>query len=415
MSNYKMIDQCRLCDCTFLIKRLTLTPTPPANEFLDRPKEQEVFPLELLECGDCGHIQLSCVVDPSRLFSNYVYVSGTSPSFVKHFENYATNVIEKFVLQPNDFIVEIGSNDGTLLNFFQNAQMKVLGIDPAKQISERANQNGIETWNEFFDDSTVSRIKEKAKIVVANNVMAHIEDLKGVVKNIKNILADDGVFIFEVSYLVDMCEKITFDLCYHEHLSYHHIGALKHFFTKMGMKLFDVKKIDTHGGSIRCFVSHQQSEYKVSDKIYEMMTYESSIGLKTEVELDFPASSIFHHMKSKIDHIQNELVSRLVELKSRGKTICIYGMPAKITTLMFKFQLGNDLIDFGIDDSFMKIGKYSPGKHIKVLSSKVLYSRKPDYCLIGAWNFADQIIEKHQEYLNQGGHFIVPLPEIREI
>jgi len=206
-------DNCRLCESSSIVKLFSLAPTPPANAFVNNNSLNEVqacYPLDLFLCNDCYHVQLNTVVDPDILFKDYVYVSGTSPSFIKHFENYALDVINQINLKKGGFVIDIGSNDGTLLSKFKNLGMDVLGIDPAVEISRIANENGIETINKYLNKQVVKEIldlKGSADLICANNVFAHIDDLIGTTKNIKNLLKDNGVFIFEVSYLLDVYEK----------------------------------------------------------------------------------------------------------------------------------------------------------------------------------------------------------------
>src|SRR5215469_16163821 len=248
---------CRLCGGPRLISVLELAPTPPANAFVPREelgKTQQRFPLDVFFCEDCTHAQLLDVVDPSVLFENYVYVSGTSPSFVAHFESYARGIMEQFRPQPGGLVLDIGSNDGTLLRFFQKAGMKVLGIDPARNIAQEATRNGIPTLATFFNPQLAKQLRGEhgpASVITANNVFAHIDNLEGVVEGIRTLLAPDGVFVFEVSYLSDVFEKTLFDTIYHEHLDYHSVKPLVPFFRRLGMELIEAQRVSSHGGSLR--------------------------------------------------------------------------------------------------------------------------------------------------------------------
>jgi SAM-dependent methyltransferase len=393
---------CRLCHDTDLSMALSLTPTPPANEFVANPKvEQDCFPLELFKCNACEHYQLLDIVDPNRLFKNYVYVSGTSPVFVRHFRNYACDLVSSFDPAPKSLVVDIGSNDGTLLREFRNNGLRVLGVDPACNIATEAFDNhGIFTIDDFFNQEVAREIVEhhgKATLITANNVFAHADDLDEITLGVKNLLEDDGVFTFEVSYFGDVVAHNLFDTIYHEHLSYHTIKPLIKFFQKHSLKLFNVKHIDTHGGSIRGYVCHASNpNHRAMDNCHEG-------------EINIAGLS------DKIEQLKQDLSARLHELKSQGKTIVAFGAPAKATTLMYHFDLGEGIIDFVVDDSLLKQGLYTPGKHIPVLSSSALYEQKPDYVVILAWNFAEPIIKQHQKFIEQGGHFIVPIPELKEV
>ena len=251
---------CRLCEGNNLDSVLDLTPTPLANEFVtsDLIKiDQPTFPLGLSLCEDCSHVQLKHVVNRNAMFTDYVYVSGTSKVFVEHFKNYAKQVLDTFKPEKHSLVIDIGSNDGTLLKFFQDAEYKVLGVDPAKNIAKLANDSGIETLIDFFDSKLAEEImidRGRAEVILANNVFAHIDNLSDVTLGIRDLLTEDGIFIFEVSYLKDVVEKNLFDTIYHEHLSYHSLKPLTKFFHRHGMKIIDAREVSSHGGSLRVTV-----------------------------------------------------------------------------------------------------------------------------------------------------------------
>jgi len=370
----------------------------------------EIYPLDVFFCEDCAHVQLLDVVDPKILFENYVYVSGTSPVFVAHFEFYATDVIHSLGLQKGDLVVDVGSNDGTLLRFFKEAGMRVLGVDPAKEIARRATESGIETLPHFFTPETAAAVWEKmgpAKVVTANNVFAHVDDMRGFVRGVKGLLAEDGVFVFEVSYLADVYTKTLFDTIYHEHLAYHSVKPLVRFFEENDMELIEALRVDTHGGSLRGIAQLSGVGRPVGDSVGE------ALALEKELRLD--RANTFRSFAGKIDDLKRELGVLLGNLKAEGKRIAGFGAPAKATTLMYHFGIGPEIIDFIVDDSSLKQGLYSPGHHIPVLPAPAIYERKPDYLLVLAWNFADPIMRKHDRYKDKetGGKFIVPLPELR--
>lgn len=411
MNKYYKRESCRLCKGKNLDLVIHLSPTPPANAFVSKEEignPQDVFPLDVYFCNDCMHLQLLDVVDPEILFSNYVYVSGTSPTFVKHFENYANEIINFIGDASSSLVVEIGSNDGTLLSFFKKKGFTVLGIDPAKDIANNATKAGIETLNDFFSEKLSKSIQKrygKAKIIAANNVFAHIDDVDNIIAGIKNLLAKDGVFVFEVSYLVDVIENTLFDTIYHEHLDYHTVKPLQTYFSSNGLELIDVRKVNTHGGSLRGIVQIKGGPRKKSHSVTEFIDYERSRG--------FHAPALFTEFSIRIKEHCKELNKLLGQLKSDGKRIAGFGAPAKVTTLMYQLGIGNEIMDFIVDDSQYKQYLYSPGKHIPVLPASELYEKMPDYAVILAWNFADAIIKNHEQYLTRGGKFIVPLPKIR--
>jgi SAM-dependent methyltransferase len=402
---------CRLCDGTRFHKVLNLIPTPPANAFVPSERRSEIqicYPLDVYFCDSCAHLQLMDIVDPEVLFRNYVYVSGTSPSFIRHFEEYASDCIARFNPLRGALAVDIGSNDGTLLRFFKSAGMSILGIDPARKIAEEATRQGLETWPEFLSPSIVRRIvaeKGRASLVTANNVFAHVDDLAGLTKCIHDLLADDGVFIFEVSYAADVHANVLFDTIYHEHLDYHTVAPLLPFFERHGLELFAARRVNTHGGSLRGYVQRRSGPNNRQDSVDILVADERARRLdKITGWTEFAA---------RIDRLGRDLSQTLADLKSKGKRIAGFGAPAKATTLMYRFGLGTDVIDYIVDDSPLKQGLFTPGKHVPVVPWSHTETLWPDYMVILAWNFADAIIANHREYLDKGGHFIVPLPELR--
>ena len=269
---------CRVCTGKSLKSVLSLGSTPPANAFIKSPTEPEqFFPLELSFCSDCGFVQLSHVVSPELLFMDYVYVSSTSPVFVQHFKDLADIVISRFKLQPNSVIVDIGSNDGILLRPFKERGMKVLGIDPAEKIATMAVKSGIETLPVFFTAAVAKDIAKKyskAKVVAATSVFSHVDDLDGFVGGVKELLADDGVFVVEVYYLYELLEKNLFDTIYHEHLSYFTAATVSKLLKRLGMEVFDVSETDTHGGSLRVFAQKSGGPYKIEDSVRRFVAME---------------------------------------------------------------------------------------------------------------------------------------------
>lgn len=389
---------------------LSLVPTPPANAFISAERlgeSQATYPLELVFCESCAHVQLHDVVDPKVLFEDYVYVSGTSAVFVAHFKAYAEDLIQRLHLEAGALVIDIGSNDGTLLRFFAEHGMRVLGVDPARQIAENATRAGIETLPEFFDLNLARRIRESrgpAQLVAANNVMAHIDDLKGAVAGIRELLAPSGVLAFEVSYLVDVYTGVYFDTIYHEHVSYHTVGPLDRFFRENGMELFDVFRVPTHGGSLRGLVQLQGAGRPRSERVDELERLESGLGLgRPQTLVAF---------KDRIEAARSSLTKLLDDLKASGKRIAGYGAPAKTTTLLHHFRIGRETVDFIADDSPLKQGLYTPGTHIPVVAAEAIYDRSPDYLLVLAWNFAESIMAHRAPYAARGGRFIVPLPTL---
>jgi SAM-dependent methyltransferase len=413
---YKLRTQCALCAAPEgkLRSVLELAATPPANEFVrddERSVPQDLIPLTLWLCDVCGHLQLAEIADPKRLFQHYVYVSGTSSVFVAHFARFAAAMAERFALGPSSFVVDVGSNDGTLLKQFQALGIEqVLGVDPAVEIVKEAVAAGVPTREGFFTPAVAAEIRAaqgRADLLCANNVFAHAEDLTGFARGVQTLLGPEGVFVFEVSYLVDVIQKLLFDTIYHEHVAYHAVTPLVRFFEGLGLRLFDAERVDTHGGSLRCYVSQRASARANSERLGLLLKLEQDLGLFT------PA--VYAAFKQRITDRGRQLRARLNEIKANGGRIAGFGAPAKLTTLMYEFGLDQNIIDFIVDDSAWKQGRFTPGTHIPVLPAAQLMERRPDACVVFAWNFADSIIKKHETYSNTGGRFIVPLPELREL
>lgn len=408
-------EDCRLCASRRLERVLSLGSTPLANAFVaeaDRTAPQPRFPLDLWLCRACGHLQLRDVVDPELLFRNYVYVSGTSPVFVEHFRRYAEAMLAFTRMPPGSAVVEIGSNDGTLLRCFQQAGMRVLGIDPARAIAQQAAAQGLPTRPEFFTPELARALKQEgweAALIAANNVFAHADDLGGIADGVAHLLAPSGVFVFEVSYLVDVLDHLLFDTIYHEHLSYHTVTPLQAFFRRHGLELVDAVRVEPHGGSLRGIAQRAGGPWPVSPRVQERVALERERGTAD------PAA--YQAFQARIAGLKAQLLELLRRRKKRGRRIVGFGAPAKATTLMFHFDIGPELMDYVVDDSPWKQGLYSPGHHLPVKPTSALYdpALRPDDALILAWNFAPSILAKHRKFLEAGGEFIVPLPKLEVV
>lgn len=399
------VSECRLCKGKLSEPKLDLGKTPLANEFVKEKKPQDVFPLQVCVCETCGHYQLNETVDPERLFGNYLFVAGTSPINVEHFRQYAVGMVKKFDLKPGSKVLDIASNDGVLLQHFKDLGMSILGIDPAKNIAKIANAKGIETIPEFFTEAYADEMFAKYgqfDLITANNVFAHCPDLIGFAKGVKKLLKPNGIFSFEVSYFHDVCLNILFDTIYHEHISYHTIEPLLPFFLTHGLELFDVERIPNHGGSLRVFVRLLDNK---DAHIYDC--YAAYKLLVSEVGMSMGVASL----QKNIRELGQNLNEKLHSYKAGGKSIAVYGVPAKATTLMYAFGIDEKMIDFAVDDAPLKQGTFMPGKHIPVLPTSTIYERKPDVLLVLAWNFAESIMKTHAAFK---GTWIVPIPELKE-
>jgi len=405
-------DTCRLCGSRNLQLVLSLAPTPIADDYVPAERlaeKQEHFPLDLALCSDCGHTQLLDAVNPDLLFRNYTYRTAVSLGLVDHFRKLAERLIGHLEIGPGSLVVEIGSNDGSMLRFYKERGATVLGVDPATGLAAAATGSGIETIPEFFTPELAARIRRErgpARIVIANNVFAHADALGAIADGIHELLAPDGIFIFEVSYMVDIVEKMLWDTLYHEHLCYHAVKPFENFFRLHGMQLIDVERIPTKGGSIRGTVQRNDGPRQVAPVVGELIALEA--------RLKFGEAQTFLDFGGRIQALKRQLLDLLASLRAQGKTIAGYGASATVTTLLHHFDLG-DKLDFIVDDNVVKHGTYSPGQHIPVLPPSALLERKPDYVVILAWAYAEPIVRKNQAYLENGGHFIVPLPTNRII
>lgn len=403
-------DTCRLCGGRTLDLVLPLTPTPLADAYApSKDIVQEIYPLDLYLCRDCGHVQLLDVVKAGVIYRDYIYETKSSLGLVDHFRNYAQEAVEQFKVPKDSFVVDIGSNDGSLLRCFQGNGMRVLGIDPAVAIAQSATEAGIETWPEFFDLDLARKIKESkglATVITSNNLVANVDDLDGFFEAVRELLAPEGVFLFESFYLVDFINNMVFDFAYHEHLSYFSVIPLLGFCRKHRLRLTDAKHIPTKGGSLRYMIQHEAAKQPSAPHLDEIVSQEKALGTRR--------LETFESFKSKIETAKANLLTELNGLIAKGKTIAGYGASATTTTLVYHFDLG-ELLSFIADDYPAKQNLFSPGYHIPILPSTALYDRRPDYVVIIAWRYWQPIIERHRQFLEQGGHFIVPLPESRII
>lgn len=405
----RKVTTCRMCKGKKLEKIVSLGQSPLANSFLkksDVKNKEHFFPLELLYCKNCKLIQLSYVVNPDLLFKNYLYVSSTSQTFVNHFELFAKDVFSELHLEKEDLVLDVGSNDGILLKPFKKLGCRVLGVDPAENVAPIAEKNGVPTIVAYFTKDIAKGIVHKyghAKIVTGTNVFAHVDDLDELITAVKEVLSPDGVFIIEVPYLVDFLEKNLFDTIYHEHLSYLSVRPLLKLFSRFDMEVFDVKRVSSHGGSIRVFVKRKVALYPIHISVSQLLKLEQKRGLwKIKTYRDFAR---------KIKKIKIVLIAMLEKLKKENATIVGYGAPAKGNTLLNYFNINQNFLEYIVDDSLLKQGLFTPGMHIPILQSDMIKQTKPDYILILAWNFAESIMKKYSWFVKKGGKFIIPFPK----
>ena len=410
MSKSYLRKSCRICDEESLTKAMSLTPTPPGNDFLTKDelgRDEPVYPLDLYFCEECHHIQLGHVVDPKVLYQkNYSYVSATSSHFVNHLKSYAEDMVERFSLEAGDLVADIGSNDGTCLSFFKEKGMNVVGVDPATEIAEKATKSGINTVADFFGYELAVELRKEygaAKYITSHNACAHIDNLFDVVKGVEHWLNKDGIFVLEVGYFVDVYNNTWFDTIYHEHVDFHTVAPFEKLFARVGMEVITVERITPQGGSIRVMAQKIGGDIKRDNSVDDLIALEYKLGLDRVDTLS--------RFNARINTIRDRLQKLIYSLKKEGKTIAGFGAPTKATTLMAHFGLDETMLDFIVDDNPLKQGLFSPITHIPVLSAEALYDQKPDYLLILAWNFSEPIMKMHEKYSNEIGKFIIPMPE----
>jgi len=411
-SNIHRRTTCRMCQSENLSLVYSLAPTPIGDAYVTSDQlniTQEMYPIDMFMCHDCGLVQLLDVISPEILYGNYIYMTSSSPEMQAHFPKYAEEVVNRIKPVPSALVVDIGSNDGTLLSYFKQYGLRVLGVEPASEIAASATKNGVKTLPAFFTHDLAIRIKEEygsASIITANNVFANVDDLFSLTEGIRALLAPEGVFIFESFYLADVIENKVFDFIYHEHLSAFSVAPVQKFFARMGMQLIDVQRVPTKGGSLRYTVQLAGGPRSVSSSVEDMLDFEKKFKL-------YHPETYTHFLQS-IDHLKQQTLATLKQLKKEGKSIAGYGASITGTTLIYHFDIG-EYLDYLVDDNPAKQGRFSPGLHIPVYPPSVLYERNPDCVLILAWRFAEPIMQKHEKYKNLGGKFIIPVPEFKII
>lgn len=400
-----VVDKCQTCSYQKLQPILFIGYLPPVNEYIPEgtiPAEQLSYPAQLLFCDRCKLVQLGLIVDPTILFpKEYPYTSSTTKVLRDNFKQLSEECATLMPLNKTDLVIDIGSNDGNLLNNFKDNH-KVLGITP-EEIGKIAIKNGIPTILDYFSSKVADQVQKKygkAKLITATNVFAHIEDINDVIKNIKKILATDGVFISESHYLLSLVKTVQYDTIYHEHLRYYSLHSLQYLLGMHGLEIFYAREIPPHGGSIRVYAARKGS-YKVNNSVKELLKLEKNkvTSLKN-----------FEEFKNNVLASKLKLYNLLYSIKKRGESIYGIGAPARGCTLIKYVGLGNDIMPCVLETKgSKKIGKYMPGTLIPVFDEEKLIKDQPDYALLLSWHIARDLIPKLKEK-GYKGKFIVPLP-----
>ena len=352
-------------------------------------------------------MQITEAVPPEMMFRDYAYFSSFSDTMVQHAKRIADRLTDAEHLGTGSLVVEVASNDGYLLQWYKQAGVPVLGIEPARNIARVAeSEKGIRTITEFFGRDLAKQLAndgELADVIHANNVLAHVPDLNGVVAGFKTLLKPNGVVVVEAPYLKELIDHVEFDTIYHEHFSYFSLTALNRLFRRHHLEIVDVERLPIHGGSLRIFACHEGAR-PIGESVRSLLAEEATW-------VDFASS--YRDFGQRVESLRSELTGLLTSLKADGKRIAVYGASAKGSTLLNYFGIGRDTLDYVVDRSTVKQGHYTPGTRLKIHDPAKLISDRPDYCLLLTWNFAEEILKQQQQYRDNGGKFIIPIPHVR--
>jgi len=403
---------CIVCGQQAVELFLDLGSTALANKFLTKEelaKPEAKYPLRVGFCHTCGHVQLTEEVPPSAMFEDYLYVSSASDTLKAHLFELSDIVVKRRNLGAKDLVVDIGCNDGTLLSGFKRHGVRTLGVDPAQNLAALTKNNGIERYVGFFNSKTAREIVSKwgpASAITATNTFPHIPALQDFIEGIKIALAPGGVFVIEAHYLIDIIEQCAFDTIYHEHISYWALGPMIYLFERHGMQVMNAERLPLHHGQLRVTVQ-RKGEGTPQASVAEILASERRLGLDKV--------ATYRRFAQKTMQLKEDLQRTLKELCANGKRVVGYGATAKGNTLLGFLEIGPALLEYIADKSPLKQGRYCPGVHIPVVPPDRLLADQPDYVVLLAWNFVDEIMEQQAEYRRRGGKFIIPVPDVKII
>jgi len=408
------VPNCRFCNTLLEQVVVDLGETPLANSFLSKKmlnEKEEFFPLKVLVCKKCHLVQLEEVETPQNIFTNYAYFSSYSKSFLDHAKNYVSMMIDRFHIDNDNFVVEIASNDGYLLQFFKEKNIPLLGIEPAENIARIAKEKEINTINEFFGKELAKKLikkHKKADLIICNNVIAHVPKINDFVSGLKILMSENGIITIEFPHLMELVDHNQWDTIYHEHFSYFSFFVMQKILEKNQLKIFDVEKIPTHGGSLRIFCTHSENKIiKIQESVHNL--------LKLEKEKGMMEVSYYQNFSKKIIDGINQFTEFCDNVKNEGKTIVGYGAPAKANTFLNCCMIKQDIFEYVVDLSPHKQGLYLPGSHIHIKSPDEIKKSKPDYVVVFPWNLKEEIMSQIQYIKNWGGKFVIPIPKLQII